>query len=224
MPDKPDEQKGGAEVSSLLNFIPSAYYDLIARVCPGMAFWVALSYKLNIIISFSPAKQQATLSGADLFILILLSYVSGIVLTGFCIFWDILSIFILEREPFRTVLNLANSATFTQRWKQVSVNIDQVSKENDTAGRILVKAMAEVTLCQNLLSGLIVLVCIGTISGGDAFYALQLEKNYCWYYLAIGFSLFVAMLFRQAMFLGRVMDLHAIYIIEVSPHDATATR
>jgi hypothetical protein len=38
MTDKPGEQKMGAELSSLLNFIPSAYYDLIARVCPGMAF------------------------------------------------------------------------------------------------------------------------------------------------------------------------------------------
>ncbi|WP_263863803.1 hypothetical protein [Pseudomonas umsongensis] len=44
MADKPYEQIIGSELSSLLNFIPRAYYDLIARVCPGMAFWVTLSY------------------------------------------------------------------------------------------------------------------------------------------------------------------------------------
>ncbi|KPU61482.1 hypothetical protein AN403_5476 [Pseudomonas fluorescens] len=38
MEDKPDEQKMGAELSSLLNFIPSAYYDLIARVCLFASF------------------------------------------------------------------------------------------------------------------------------------------------------------------------------------------
>jgi hypothetical protein len=210
MAEKPDEQKMGAEPSSLLNFIPSAYYDLIARVCPGMAFWVTLSYKMDFLVSFSSDKPQAAVSGADLFILILLSYVSGIVLTGFCVIWDAISIFILEREPFRTALNLASAATFTQRWKQVSVSIDQVSQANDTAGRVLVKAMAEVTLCQNLLTGLIVLACIGSFSGGTQFYAFQ---PYYHYYLPIGCSLFCAMLFRQAMFLGRVMDLHALYSV-----------
>jgi hypothetical protein len=212
MADKPDEQKMGAELSSLLNFVPSAYYDLIARVCPGMAFWVTLSYKMDFIIT--PGKPQTLVSGADLFILILLSYVSGIVLTGFCVIWDAISIFILERAPFCTALNLASAATFTQRWKQVSVSIDQVSKANDTAGRILVKAMAEVTLCQNLLTGLIVLACIGSFSGDLKFYAFQ---PYYPYYLAIGCSLFCAMLFRQAMFLGRVMDLHGLYLVSVHP-------
>ena len=212
MPDKPPEQKMGAELSSLLNFIPSAYYDLIARVCPGMAFWVALSYKMGFMIT--PGKPPGLVSGADLFILILLSYVSGIVLTGFCVIWDAISIFIFQREPFGPALNLTNAATFTQRWKQISVSIDQVSQANDTAGRILVKAMAEVTLCQNLLTGLIVLAFIGSFSGGDKFYAFQ---PYCLYYLTIGGSLFFAMLFRQAMFLGRVMDLHRLYTVNTYP-------
>lgn len=214
MTDKPAEQKMGAELSSLLNFIPSAYYDLIARVCPGLAFWVTLSYKMDLIIRFSPSKPQTSIAGADLFILILLSYVSGIVLTGFCVIWDAISIFILERVRFCSALNLASAATFTQRWKQVSVSIDQVSKANDSAGRILVKAMAEVTLCQNLLTGLIVLACIGSFSENEKFFAFL---PYYHYYLVIGGSLFCAMLFRQAMFLGRVMDLHALYIVSAFP-------
>jgi hypothetical protein len=166
----------------------------------------------------TPGKPQALASGADVLILILLSYVSGIVLTGFCVIWDAISIFILQRAPFGTALNLANVATFTQRWKQVSVSIDQVSQANDTAGRILVKAMAEVTLCQNLLTGLIVLACIGGFSGGNKFYAFQ---PYYLYYLAIGGSLFFAMLFRQAMFLGRVMDLYTLYTVSVCPPATT---
>lgn len=209
MADDPAQHKIGQELSSLLNFIPSAYYDLIARVCPGLAFWVALSYEMNFLISYSPDKSQASISGGSLIILILLSYVSGIVMTGFCIIWDAISIFILERAPFSPTLNLDSAATFAQRWKQISVNIDQVCKANDAAGRILVKAMAEVTLCQNLLTGLIVLACIGSFSGDQKFYEFQ---SYYQYYLAIGCSLFLAMLFRQAMFLGRVMDMHTIFV------------
>ncbi|QFG31794.1 hypothetical protein F6476_22770 [Pseudomonas umsongensis] len=163
---------------------------------------------MDFIISCSPDKPQASVSGADLFILILLSYVTGIVLTGFCVFWDAASIFILERAPFCTTLNLASAATCTQRWNQVSVSIDQVSITNDTVGRILVKAMAEVPLCQNLVTGLIVLACIGSFSGGTKFYAFQ---PYYHYYLLSFCSLFCAMLFRQAMFLGRVMDCTRIF-------------
>jgi hypothetical protein len=144
--------------------------------------------------------------------------VSGIVLTGFCVAWDAISIFILERAPFCTALNLASAATFTQRWKQVSLSIDQVSQANDNAGRVLVKAMAEVTLCQNLLTGLIVLACIGSFSDNSKFYAFQ---SYYLYYITIGFSLFFAMLFRQAMFLGRVMDLHGLYIVNIYPPATT---
>lgn len=206
MADKPEEKKISSELSSLLNFIPSAYYDLIARVCPGLAFWVALFYQLELI--GTPDNPLPSLSGADLFILIVLSYVSGIVLTGFCIAWDWLSIFILAFPPVRKTLNLPGGATFFQRWKLVLFSMDQVSKENDSAGRVLVKAMAEVTLCQNLLTGLIVLAGIGVLSNDEHLYAVGL--SYC-HYLLIGGSLFLAMVFRQAMFIGRVMGMHAIY-------------
>lgn len=206
MADKPEEKKISSELSSLLNFIPSAYYDLIARVCPGLAFWVALFYQMKFIGTSD--KPLASLSGADLFILVVLSYVSGIVLTGFCLFWDWLSMFILAFPPVRKTLNLSASTTFFQRWKHVLFSMDQVSKENDSAGRVLVKAMAEVTLCQNLLTGLIVLAAIGALSNDEQLHAVGL--NY-FHYLLIGGSLFLATVFRQAMFIGRVTGMHAIY-------------
>lgn len=49
MADKPAEQKMGPELSSVLNFIPSAYYDLIARVCPGLALSIGGSLFLAML-------------------------------------------------------------------------------------------------------------------------------------------------------------------------------
>ncbi|MNN61066.1 hypothetical protein D3C81_1762830 [compost metagenome] len=56
MADNPAQQKIGAELSSLLNFIPSAYYDLITRACREMAFWGAL-YEMSFLINYSSDKS-----------------------------------------------------------------------------------------------------------------------------------------------------------------------
>ncbi len=210
-PKKSGNEKSESGLSSLMNFVPSAYYDLIARVCPGMAFWVALSFKASLVSGLNP-KALNEFSGPVLFVLIALSYVSGIVLTGFTVVWDWVSLmFLSATKTMRSHLGLdaPKSTPFSSRWKVVSLHIDAVIKEDEGAGRVLVKAMAEVTLCQNLLSGMLVLAFIGHYSQDSRFFAPLL---YTEFYIPIALALFLSMLFRQAMFLGRVKDLYELYV------------
>jgi hypothetical protein len=216
---KEEKEKSNSGFSSLMNFVPSAYYDLIARVCPGMAFWIAISFKMPFLMGHQPAAPGhmpamalSDISGPMLFVLVVLSYVSGIVLTGFSIVWDWISLLCLS--PSATMrehlgLTAPKGTPFSSRWKLVSSQIDAVVKRDDGAGRVLIKAMAEVTLCQNLLSGLFVLACIGYYSDGQSFFSPLLFSQF---YVPIALALFLSMVFRQAMFLGRVNDLHRLYV------------
>ena len=211
---KAESAKGKAEggLASMMNFVPSAYYDLIARVCPGMAFWVALSYKTPVLSGPDQTAALEGLSGPMIFLLVILSYVSGIVLTGFSLVWDWLSlrIFMLNsKTKVHLGLNVGIEESFTDKWKRISNHIDDVIKVDDGAGRVLVKAMAEVTLCQNLLSGLGVLGFIGWLSEGARFFNPVTYHDFYW---PIALALFLSMMFRQAMFLGRVKDLHRLYV------------
>lgn len=217
--------KGSSDFSSLLGFIPSAYYDLIARVCPGMAFWLAIAYAGKLAVGPSNEtlwQWMNSLSGAMLFILIAMSYMSGIVLTCTTLVWDLLSFFLLSRNKrLRQHLDLIPpcGGGFMEIWKAVSIRIDKVEKADSDAGRVLGKAMAEVTLCQNLLSALFILALVGQIT--DRQWFLPLQGNVLLYWAA-AVLLFLAMIFRQIMFLGRVKDLYDIHVApanETSPPD-----
>lgn len=211
--NKSDKEKSVSGLSSLMNFVPSAYYDLIARVCPGMAFWVALSLKASLVFGLNP-KVLDDLSGPVLIVLITLSYVSGIVLTGFTVVWDWISLRCLSMTKTmqrHLGLDAPKGSPFSSRWKAVSLSIDAVVKADDGAGRVLVKSMAEVALCQNLLSGMLILACIGHYSENQHFFAPLL---YMEFYIPIAIAFFLSMLFRQAMFLGRVKDLYELYVVE----------
>lgn len=68
---EPGKSEGGSGLTSILNLIPSVYYDLIARICPGMAFWIVLAFKYP----HEQLQPPDILGGALLFVLIILSYV-----------------------------------------------------------------------------------------------------------------------------------------------------
>ncbi|NBF12572.1 hypothetical protein [Pseudomonas sp. Fl4BN1] len=210
--DKSSKGESGGGLTSIMNVVPNVYYDLIARVCPGMAFWIVLSFKYPILPGVEQEDVPSAITGALLIVLIILSYVSGIVFTGFAILWDLLSIAILACTRNMTeLMGLASQQPlrFTQKWKAVSKNIDQVIKENDGAGKILIKAMAEVTLCQNLLTGFVVLALLELNYKTPNFIPIP---QYKMLYFCIAAALVASMLFRQAMFLGRVKDLHELYV------------
>ncbi|QZI68435.1 hypothetical protein K5F93_18700 [Pseudomonas protegens] len=209
---EPGKSEGGSGLTSIFNLIPSVYYDLIARICPGMAFWIVLAFKYPLLPGVEPQSVPEMLTGTLLIVLIILSYVSGIVFTGFAVLWDLLSIALLaSNQNMKQLLGLdgETSTSFTRQWKHLSKRIDQVIKEDEGAGKTLVKAMAEVTLCQNLLTGLIALITIELCYKTPIFLPIA---QYKLLYLGISIALITSMLFRQAMFLGRVKDLHELYI------------
>lgn len=206
--DKESPKRGEGSFSSLMNVVPNVYYDLIARICPGMAFWIALSFVSPV---FGKLADLGTLSAANLFVLIALSYLSGIVFTGFSVIWDAVSLEVFSiNKGMMELLGLKAKTGLREQWVVVAERMEAVAKASEDPGRTVTKALAEVALCQNLLTGLITLAVLGLYSAGKHFHS---PLEYPIPYVLTAASLLVSMLFRQAMFLGRV---HAIYRMYVS--------
>jgi hypothetical protein len=202
--------EAGSVVTSLLNFVPSMYYDVIARICPGAVFWIALLQKNNFINS---ADELINFAAPVFFMLIFLGYVVGTVVTGFGFLWDLILFSILSLSgQTRGLLNVENFSkmNLSDKWKLVFERIDKIGQKNELAERTLIKALAEVALCQNLLSELIILTVIGVFTNGHAFYSLL---DYPGYYIIVLTTLLAAMIFRQIVFLGRVNNMYRIYVI-----------
>jgi hypothetical protein len=200
---KSAEAENSSNISPLLNLIPNVYYDLIARVCPGMLFWLALAAKGDALPKVPPLSESPVVM---LVVLIICSYVSGIVFTGFSFFWDWLCFRIFSAIGITEQLGIKQKP-FWKEWSRLAKLMDDTEKVNEAAGRVLFKALAEVTLCQNLLSGLIALGVCGILTNGFWVYS---PYTYPIPYAAIGMGLLMAMIFREAMFLGRVKILSEI--------------
>lgn len=199
---KPEDKSAGG----LAGIVPTAYYDLIARVCPGVAFWVALSFCSPIFGTVAVTKD---LSGASLFILLLLSYLTGIVLTGFSWLWDRLCLFVLTRSTdLSEELGLDGTEAFSKQWSVIGRKMDEVMVVSGEAGKTLVKGLAEVTLCENLLTALLVLAALGVASKSAWFYS---PEQYPWQFLLAALALLLSVVFRQMMFVGRVKLAHEIH-------------
>lgn len=205
--DGKEDKKPDSGIAAVLNVIPSVYYDLIARIAPGAAFWIALGIKAG-----QPLNLQtiSAVTPQDAVILVFLGYLTGMVLTGIALPWDYACLAIFRRLPetARSGLGLEKNHTLLEQWGDVAERMDRLDRVCPEAGRTVAKALAEVTLCQNLLSGLLVLACIGFISDGALF------ARPAGHLLPLGLvlaMLFAAMVFREAMFLGRVQTLHGIY-------------
>jgi hypothetical protein len=202
-----DDVSGMQSAKSLADIVPTVYYDLIARVCPGAAFWITISL-------VSPDVQRVfsieKLSGISFVLLIVISYLAGIVLSGFCLVWDATSYKILSTPlRLRMPLGLDEAYGLPKQWELIAQKMEAVNKASADPGRIVTKALAEVTLCQNLLTGLVVLGAIGYISDGKHYFAPQ---HYPGIYAVVFFAFLVSMLFRQTMFLGRTQALYKLYV------------
>jgi hypothetical protein len=218
MATKQGDAKGSeGGVASLLNVVPTIYYDLIARICPGLAFWLAISVAGGAIGQLAKLEDLAT---KYFLVALVLSYLAGIVLTGASVLWDLLSFAIFWVFPrLRSELALDEAADgksqgFFGTWQAVTRKMESIAKENASAGGIVTKALAEVSLCQNLLSGFVVLAFLGSVSNGK--YFPNPLGNWDTY-VPVFLALLGAMLFRQAMFLGRVEALHKTYPTDEAP-------
>ena len=207
---KPEKSKAPEGLVSLLTLIPNAYYDLIARVAPGLVLIVAITmYQWHSEI-FTKDGLSNLATTPVLVVALLLSYMIGMILTGIAFIWDFISFIIL--------LELWNSSMtpkwwclcsrFMQKWAAYSSDMDGVGKANEAAGATLAKMMAETSLCENLLSGLLVLGGVGTMSDGTAFYR---PEKYIKEYATLAALLLVAVLYRQKLYVGRVKSMRATY-------------
>lgn len=125
-------------LSSLGKLIPSVYYDLIARICPGVGFLLALLWhKIHI---FDGLVSNAWIA---FFILLGAGYIAGLVLTALSSVY-FFSVGWLLRRCLHVPLD---------DWH----GNDKISKENPEVGMTLAKMGAEETLAQNLLIGFIIL-------------------------------------------------------------------
>jgi hypothetical protein len=203
--------KSDNPLASVLNVVPAVYYDLIARICPGLAFWLSLAIGSEVASGRTVSLSSLpSLVPGNLFVLVVLSYLSGIVLTGFSILWDYSSLAIFSRSK-KTVmpsLGLVEGKSLPIQWQCIADKMEAIAKVSDDAGRIVAKALAEVALCQNLLTGLFALVAIGAASKGTLFFD---PSSYWWQLGLLALVFFVAATFRQAMFLGRVHSLYQMH-------------
>lgn len=207
MPTKPDAGKPeGGGLGTIFSVIPTIYYDLIARVAPGLAFWLVLWLGTRGVAPLDAARSA--LEGQPLIVLVL-SYLAGMLFTGLSFLWDALcfGVFWLVK-PLRAPLGLDQARSFIQTWEVVARRMDEIGRVSEASGGIVTKALAEVAMTENLLTGLLLLVVIGLASDWQLLRVLQVQAPW----VAAGALLLLAtILFRQAMFLGRVKVLHRMH-------------
>lgn len=210
----PSKEKGEGW-AGVVNVVPTIYYDLIARIIPGMGF-------LFVIAAALPSAESAAhrsplieavfevkkISTEHIFVLLVLSYLAGMVLTGASLVWDAFSFLIIRLLGLGKNLGLS-SWDFKKEWASVAESMERTIRASESAGGIVTKALAELALCQNLLSGCLVLAALGSIGDAD-----RLAPSFVQYRLAyctIFAALLVSMLFRYLMFLGRLKILDKLY-------------
>lgn len=185
MPEK------SADITSVLGLIPSVYYDLIARVIPGLALVGALWG--------AGVKIPVELSGGVLGVLALLlgGYLAGMVMTPVSLIWDYLSFVLVSLLLVRQ----------HGGWMQVTARMDLVGTRKVEAGGTLAKMMAETVLCENLLTVAVIGYLLSPqawrVPGPLAFW--RLEE---WWIVAI-VGLSINILFRQSALLYRLTSFEA---------------
>jgi|SRR5579864_5342738 len=129
----------------LAALVPSAYYDLIARVVPGLVTLAAMSaaepgYASRMI-------NASGLSGAALVVAVgIASYAVGLLLTPFgSLLCEVPVLAIAKMLP-----PLARASS-KQLWADIAI----IERARPAASITLAKMAAEVALCQNLMAGLI---------------------------------------------------------------------
>jgi hypothetical protein len=83
--------------------------------------------------------------------------------------------------------------------------MDTVSARDPEAGRTLAKTLAEVALCENLLTALFVLIALGMAYPETLFFSPGCHAILL---TVLGVALVVAVFFRGVMFLGRVSSIY----------------
>jgi len=172
MPD-PLEQLGAA--------IPSVYYDLIARVIPGLTL-------LGIGVLGCPHRDQLKAifgrldAAAAVLVCIAAGYLIGILVTPLGSLFEVP--WILAARKTR--------ATHKYGSDRLWIVIDAVEKKNASVGGTLAKMAAEVTLCQNIAAGSFALLFIPSVRT-----SFRLATIVTWLLLTVLSTLFRAFVLQR---------------------------
>jgi hypothetical protein len=133
------EESGPLE--ALGKIVPSMYYDLIARVCSGLPFLVALLWDRKDMIG--------ELTWVKLILALGAGYIAGLLLTPLSLPWGLVHLLV------RLILKMR-----IKDWQYGLTLYDAILVKDKEAGGTLVKMQAEAVLCQNLFGAFIALIII----------------------------------------------------------------
>jgi hypothetical protein len=174
-------------LSSVGKLIPSVFYDLIARICPGVAFLVGIFWHKRHTF-----EHPVSNAWVGFFLLLGAGYLAGLVLTALSFVWGP-----LIGLPIQFGLDIPVS-----EWSRN----DKIANVNPEAGATLAKMQAEATLAQNLLTAFIIL---WFADGGKGTLCLGLVMRHR---MIIVLALGLTALFRTLAYLGRQQNLYEIYL------------
>ena len=183
---EPEKAESGS-LASLGGIIPSLYYDLIARVAPGLVFLLSFDVIRNAL---SDHRDGATAT-----LLLAFSYIIGLLLTPF---------FEIIIGPLWLLMRLKA----VRRWlKLPEVDLrsgnDVIGLVRADYGATLGKMQAESVLCANVGSGLIILRFLPweTAVSPSGPVAMGLKSSVSFYLFVI--FIIVAANYRYGMWVGR---------------------
>jgi hypothetical protein len=125
-------------LDGLGKIIPSIYYDLIARVCAGVAFVTVLLWDHRSLLGDVTWAKITLLLGAG--------YIVGLVITPLSLPWGLFQLLV------RRMLKMPD-----WDWHEGPSLSDQITARDKQAGGTLGKMQAESVLCENLFSGFLLL-------------------------------------------------------------------
>jgi hypothetical protein len=142
----------GASAEKLGELIPSSYYDLVARVIPGIATIIGILWGVQYPLA-SVKSTTGLGDGALLLAGLGCGYIAGLLLTTVAA-----PIFAGPAWLLGKYCGTVRRYSHTLLWAR----IDKIDRKNPKAGATLAKMAAEVTLCQNLFTGSLIMLCVST--------------------------------------------------------------
>jgi hypothetical protein len=174
--------------------LPGIYYDLIARVCAGVPFLVALLWERK--------QEFGGLTWVRLTLLLGAGYVAGLLLlTPLSLPWSLVQLLV------RRILKMP-----LKEWRYGPSLYDQIAAKDKEAGTTLVKMQAEAMLCQNLFTAFTVLL---VLNGKNVVSVPLLKDCTTLYGVIILLILAGSCVHRITAYLVREKRLHRIYLGEV---------
>ena len=183
----------GGSLKSIADIVPNVYYDLIARVCSGVPFLILVLWSDKD--SFKDVMPD---TGANLLLLIGAGYLTGMLLTPVSLTWNAIIM------PLAHYLLDASGLD----WRRSELN-EEIGVKHKQGFLNLEKMQAEATLCQNLLSGYVILFVLN-LSGA---HSVQLFRGHGPVFVSLIFLLLLTCaVFLTLSYVRRQDIVHRLHV------------